>query len=61
VPVENRIQVNTAGSTGTLIQPGTRVRAYGGLALLTLIAAISAANFLDRRAADRPRQRRGAR
>jgi hypothetical protein len=49
VPEENRIQVNTAGSTGTLVQPGSRARAFGGLVLLTLIAAVSLANFLDRR------------
>jgi hypothetical protein len=51
VPAENRIQVNTVGSTGTLVQPGSPARAFGGLVLLTLIAAISAANFLDRRRA----------
>jgi hypothetical protein len=53
VPAENRIRVNTAGRTGTLVQPGSRARAFGGLVLLTLIAAISAANFLDRRRARR--------
>lgn len=49
VPAKNRIRVNTAGSTGTLVQPGSRARAFGGLLLLTLIAAISVANLLDRR------------
>ena len=56
VPAENRIQVGTAGSTGTLAQWGSRARAFGGLLLLTLIAAISTANFLDlRRPGRRPR------
>ncbi len=53
VPAKDRIQVNTAGSTGTLVQPGSRARAFGGLVLLTLIAAVSTANFLDRRRAAR--------
>jgi hypothetical protein len=51
VPAGNRIRVNTAGSTGIVVQPGSKARAFGGLVLLTLIAAVATANFLDRRRA----------
>jgi hypothetical protein len=50
VPRPDRIRVYTAGTTGATMQPGSRVRAFGGLALLAMIGVITVTNVLDRRA-----------
>jgi hypothetical protein len=45
----NRIKVYLAGKTGVRVQRGSSARAFGGLALLTIVAVGMAVNFLDRR------------
>jgi hypothetical protein len=50
VPPADRIHIYTAGTTGAVMQPGSTVRAFGGLFLLTLMALVTVTNVLDRRA-----------
>lgn len=49
VPVTSRVHVYLVGDSGLAPQPGSPARAYGGLALLTVVALFSVVNFLDRR------------
>jgi len=48
VPPRSRIQESVVGDTGPVIQPNSPTRVLAGLALLTVVAVFSTANFLDR-------------
>ena len=55
VPPRDRITIYAAGTTGAMMQRGSRVRAFGGLLLLTMIGLITVTNVLDRRGRRRVR------
>jgi hypothetical protein len=44
----DRIGTKVIGDTGPLFQPGSRIRSFAGLAILTLVAAYLVLRFLDR-------------
>jgi hypothetical protein len=43
-----RVTTTVIGDTGPLIQPGSRIRSFAGLAMLTVVAAYLVSSFLDR-------------
>jgi hypothetical protein len=43
-----RVTTTVIGDTGPLIQPGSRIRSFAGLAMLTVMAAYLVSSFLDR-------------
>jgi hypothetical protein len=49
VPAASRIRVYLTADTGTLRQAGSRIRVFGGVAVLTVLVVFMVAGFLDRR------------
>ena len=48
VPLQNRIGVRVLGESGPLPTKGSMKRAYGGLLVLAIVAALGIASFLDK-------------
>jgi hypothetical protein len=48
VPMQGRVRIHLTGDTGLLAQPGSSKRTFAGLLLLTIVAVLFVATFLDK-------------
>ncbi len=60
VPAGTRVKVDLVSATGVMRQAGSRARVFGGMTVLTVVAVLMVAGYLDRRRRTVGRRRRSS-